>query len=157
MGSRAGKRSDGEKNHREAELIRCCDGFITLPHPFSSSLPVCFSLSVGCHALQLKQIHHSFTFNLSSVGFCSCVTLDDKGVESKCPSHYVFLYNLFLSVWLFMSEYGFFLLPLIQPCIFLFLCLYLSFPDDVKAEVGGGYDVYSVRSRGVQWSDYSTK
>lgn len=37
-GSRAGKRSDGEKDHREAELIRCCDGFVSLclmrsPHP----------------------------------------------------------------------------------------------------------------------------
>lgn len=38
MGSSAGKRSDGEKNHREAELIRCSDGFVSLsfmlsPHP----------------------------------------------------------------------------------------------------------------------------
>lgn len=128
MGSRAGKRSDGEKNHREAELIRCCDGFITLPHPFSSSLPVCFSLSVGCHALQLKQIHHSFTFNLSSVGFCSCVTLDDKGVESKCPSHYVFLYNLFLSVWLFMSEYGFFFIASNTTLHFFILMFVFVFP-----------------------------
>lgn len=103
---------------------------MALYHSPSSILliPLCLflSLSVGCHALQLKKklkkTHHSFTFNLSSVEFCSCVTLDDKGVESKCPSHYVFfLYNLFLSVWLCMWECGF-LLPLIhpEPCIFLF-------------------------------------
>lgn len=47
VGSWAGKKSDGEKNHPEAELIRCCDGFVSLslmhsPHP---SLVVSLSFS----------------------------------------------------------------------------------------------------------------
>lgn len=96
------RESDGEENHPEAELIRCCDGFVSLslshsPHP---CLSLCLSLW-GCHPLQLKRNKHcSFTFNLSSVEFCF-VTLDDKGVKkevSKSLHSFVclFLYNLFL-------------------------------------------------------------
>ena len=88
VGRRAEKKSDEEKkNHRVAELIRCCDGFVSLflihsPHP---SL-FCLSFN-GEPSSAAKKKHQLFTFNLSSVEFCSCV--------SKCPSHYIFLYNLF--------------------------------------------------------------
>lgn len=103
MGEREGKRgvglgktSDGEKgkNHREAELIRCCDGFVSLSLIHSPHLFLFVSLSVSGlprSAAKNKTIIR-LHLNLSSVEFCSCVTLDDKGVESKCPSHYVFFF-----------------------------------------------------------------
>lgn len=74
-GVEQGKRCEGEKkkNHQEAELLRCCDGFVSLSliRSPSSSLHLSLSLPVGCHTLQLKKKkkHHPFTFNLSSV-FC---------------------------------------------------------------------------------------
>lgn len=80
---------------------------------------------------------HSSSPLLNSV----VVTLDDKGVKRKRPSHYilflfcfVFLFTaVYLGIWLFFS-----LLPLTHhpaPCIFfLFQCLYLVFPYDVEGE-----------------------
>lgn len=80
---------------------------------------------------------HSSSPLLNSV----VVTLDDKGVKRKRPSHYilflfcfVFLFTVvYLWIWLFFS-----LLPLTHhpaPCIFfLFQCLYLVFPYDVEGE-----------------------
>lgn len=80
---------------------------------------------------------HSSSPLLNSV----VVTLDDKGVKRKRPSHYilflfcfVFLFTVvYLGIWLFFP-----LLPLTHhpaPCIFfLFQCLYLVFPYDVEGE-----------------------
>lgn len=80
---------------------------------------------------------HSSSPLLNSV----VVTLDDKGVKRKRPSHYilflfcfVFLFTVvYLGIWLFFS-----LLPLTHhpaPCIFfLFQCLCLVFPYDVEGE-----------------------
>lgn len=134
------KRSEGEEDHREAELIRCCDGFVSLslihpPHP----LPCLFLLSfsgVPHSAARKKKIqnkkkrkHCSFTFNLSSVEFWSCVTLDDKGVK-KQVSKSLFSYKLFVFMLVYVGIRLFFLLPLTQhpaPCIFVFLFFFLMF------------------------------
>lgn len=59
VGSRAGEEMwrREKKNHQEAELLRCCDGFVSLSliRSPSSSLHLSLSLPVGCHALQLKK------------------------------------------------------------------------------------------------------
>lgn len=131
VGSRVEMRRDGEENHREAALIRCCDGFVSLslirsPH---SSLFVSLSFSGVPHSAAKKNKHLSFTFNLSSVQFCSCVTLDDKGVKSKCPSHYVFHIICFC----LCGNMAFFIASntTSSTLLFLFWCLHLSCPHDV--------------------------
>lgn len=75
-------------------------------------LPCLFLSSSGepCSAAKKKNI---IRLHLTSyVEFCSCVTLDDKGAESKCPSCYVifFIYIylicfvclvVYVGIWLF--------------------------------------------------------
>lgn len=73
--------------------------------PFSLSL-----FSVGCHLLQLKRKKNIVRLHSSSPLLNSVVvTLDDKGVKRKSPSHYilflfyfVFLFTVvYLGIWLF--------------------------------------------------------
>lgn len=147
-------------------MIRCCDGFVSLslihsPHP---SLFVSLSVSGLPRSAAKNKTIIRLHLNLSSVEFCSCVTLDDKGVESKCPSHYVFFFFI-LFVFVRMAVYvviWLFYCPLIQhpePCIFFFILMFVFvFPlRCCRGGRGGGYGVNSKRSRVVQRSDCGTK
>lgn len=91
---------------------------MALCHSSSSVLltSVCFPLSlslfsVGCHLLQLKRKKNIVRLHSSSVEFCFCVTLDDKGVKRKCPSHYIFsclfLFTVvYLGIWLLFFSFN---------------------------------------------------
>lgn len=110
--------------------------------PFSLSL-----FSVGCHLLQLKRKKNIVRLHSSSPLLNSVVvTLDDKGVKRKSPSHYilflfyfVFLFTVvYLGIWLFFFS----LLPLTHhpaPCIFFFyfnVCIWFSHMM-LRGKVGG--------------------
>lgn len=142
------RESDVEGKHPEEELIRCCDGFVSLSliqSPHLCLFPF-FSVSLFCGvppaaAKKKKNIVrlHSSSPLLNSV----VVTLDDKGVKRKSPSHYilflfyfVFLFTVvYLGIWLF---FFFFIASNTSSSslhfFFLFQCLYLVFPYDVEGE-----------------------
>lgn len=145
------RESDVEGKHPEEELIRCCDGFVSLSLIHSPHLCLFpfFSVSLFCGvppaaAKKKKNIVrlHSSSPLLNSV----VVTLDDKGVKRKSPSHYilflfyfVFLFTvIYLGIWLFFFS----LLPLTHhpaPCIFFFyfnVCIWFSHMM-LRGKVGG--------------------
>lgn len=118
------------------------------------------SLSVACHALQLKK-KKIIRLHLTSplLTFVHVLLWMIWVLKASVQVITFFLYNLFFSVWLFMWEYGFFIASNTTSSTLHFFYLDVVFVIPLWYLGGdrGGYHAYSVRSRGVQRSVYRTR